>query len=169
MAEKDTKKDAPKETNKVSELKKKGLSRKTWVIISMIAFILLVTLINSPPTSLTLWGSADRIDPRDVGVIHLTTNYPDPEQWIVTEPDEYVDFQTVHNVDLEFAHNGIPVRRIFNAGGSENLAAGIEVGPRTNLTYRICGGTVQTTDLYYVKYRGKSPPRGWYKAALENQ
>jgi hypothetical protein len=167
MAEKNDKekKDETKATEEAT--KKKQRSKRTKKFVGAV-IILVVVLAYSPGVKWSTFGGDKTIDPRNVGMIHITADYPDPEHWIVTEPDERVDFQTVHNVDLEAAHNGIPVKSIFNAGGSENLAIGIDIGPRTNLTYRIIGGVAQT-DLYYVKYRGQYPPRGWYEAALKNQ
>lgn len=152
----------------VEDAAKKTQARKTTKRIAGIVVILLLAVAYSPNLSPPTFSRGDSIDPRDVGVVHLTTNYP--EYPIETEPDEYVHIQTVDDVDLERADNGIVVKQIFaNNGGSKNLAPGIQIGLRTNITYRIIGGTVQTTDMYYVKCRSARPPRGWYKAALENQ
>lgn len=155
---------------KKEEPKSTGSAKATWkkkaaIILTGIAVIFLLFARPEWSSSPSSTPNESHIDPRDVGVVYVTTEYG---ALIEADPDQYVHFQTIDTVDLECAYNGFPAQRI-TSGRSENLLPpGFNVGPRTNCTYRICGGNVTQTTMYYVKYRG-TRPQGWYEAALKKQ
>ncbi len=106
----------------------------------------------------------------DTGVIVITTKYPgiplhtDPDQRMTAAPIMKKMFA------WEKAINGIPVKRFIPGKDPIDLVDTNTIGVARTIAYRIVEGQgYDKAELAYVKHRERSPPSGWFDAALNTR
>jgi hypothetical protein len=171
MADDKDKKDAAADAKKAEEAAKKD--RKTgvvWMLVGIPIILLLVALSSSNDFSFGGGrGSHSSIDPRTVGVLTLTEEYPAVPMEIDRDQNCTQAIIT-QGVNWEQSINGRPVRQMIYGVGTIPLVDPSSIGIITNMSFRLLRGQfVQTAKLAYVKYRGANPPQGWDRAALQNE